>query len=342
MARIQEILLGRNEKININTIIETNPWIVNENMKCILSPDSDGLLCGLFMSHFFNWDIIGYYDGKVLLLKDGISCTDDDVCFLDMEIWREKIKSIGHHMVVFNKQRLPQNFYKGYTNCIQPNLLRNYDGNSEFRLKYPLATIHFLISLLHLERDINLPLTSICPLLFTDGTYKVLFSYPENVLNWLEYLDVTLSSTNPLKSIFLNEHYTIHGIMQDMDDFFRKRDEISISNERGDRLRISNSDGTPVNINKIGSTYNIDASAKDRITEFLTLLSVNTEWDFDVSKWTFNNLNLHIFVKGDYSNRNWRMNISNFNQLLLENPISWAMTSGNNIEFTLDPNKSLG
>ena len=44
------------------------------------------------------------------------------------------------------------------------------------------------------------------------------------------------------------------------DEFFRKRDEISIIKERGDRLRISETDGLPVNIEKHNNFYKINGT----------------------------------------------------------------------------------
>ncbi len=68
MAKIQELLKDRhNQTIDYNALIEKYPWIVKKDMNCILSPDSDGLLCGLLMSHYFGWNIVGFYDGKVML-----------------------------------------------------------------------------------------------------------------------------------------------------------------------------------------------------------------------------------------------------------------------------------
>ena len=61
----KEIDLVDNEgKIIYDNILKKYSWIIKENQKCILSPDSDGLLCGLFMSNVLNWDIVGFYDGK--------------------------------------------------------------------------------------------------------------------------------------------------------------------------------------------------------------------------------------------------------------------------------------
>lgn len=53
--------------LDYKALLAKNTWIVSKGQDCILSPDSDGLLCGLLMSHYFDWKICGYYDGKVLL-----------------------------------------------------------------------------------------------------------------------------------------------------------------------------------------------------------------------------------------------------------------------------------
>ena len=194
MAVIQDLLEGKDDLINYEKILEDNPWLYRKNQKCILSPDSDGLLCGLFMSFYLNWEIVGFYDGKVCLLKNGESVFNDDTCFLDIEIYREGVKSMGHHMVSIYKNEKPVEWDKRFKECVQPNLLRNYDRNT-FRLKYPLATIHLLIGLLENKIKINVQETAIFPLLFTDGTFNVMFKYPENVMNWWKYLRVEDNSS---------------------------------------------------------------------------------------------------------------------------------------------------
>ena len=187
MSNIQRLLENRhNDKINYKEIIEKYPWIVEKNHKAILSPDSDGLLCGLFMAHYFNWTIKGFYDGKVMLLKDGVK--PKECIFLDMEIARSDIRSLGHHMLLLNKNSKPENWDTNFKNCIQPNNLREYDGKHNFRLKYPLATIHILMGIVNEHTSVALDENSIPALYFTDGVFNVLFSYPENVLNWLNFL----------------------------------------------------------------------------------------------------------------------------------------------------------
>jgi len=258
MSKIQDLLQGKDDKINYNNLIKKHPWIIEKNQKCILSPDSDGLLCGLFMSHYLGWEIKGFYDGKIMLLEKDAKASD--CIFLDMEVFRRKIRSVGHHMVQYNRNNKPNN-WNNYKNCIQPNNLRDYDGYHNFRLKYPLATIHLLIGIVGSRHKIIIPESAICPLFFTDGTFNVLFKYPENVLNWLHYLRADEAS-NPLKSIFENEHYSVFTLMKAMDKFFKKRDEISITKERGDRLRISETNGGSCNILKNDGYYDLNLDAK--------------------------------------------------------------------------------
>ena len=45
---------NENQKMNYQQLIKEQPWVIQENKNCILSPDSDGLLCGLFMSNYLD------------------------------------------------------------------------------------------------------------------------------------------------------------------------------------------------------------------------------------------------------------------------------------------------
>ncbi|MCK5473134.1 MAG: hypothetical protein KAI59_03815 [Planctomycetes bacterium] len=332
MAKIQELLQGRDEKIDYGEIALKFPWILEKKQNCILSPDSDGFLCGLFMSHFLDWKIKGFYDGKVMVLEKGI--LPSECIFLDMEIFRKDIKSVGHHMVLYNKNSRPEN-WSNFDNCIQPNNLRDYDGYKTFRLKYPLATIHFLIGIIGSKITFKVPETAIPALFFTDGTFNVLFKYPENVLNWLNYLRANEES-NPLKDVFENEKYSVFSLMKAMDEFFRKRDEISIKNERGDRLKISNTDGSTHNIHSTNDGYAINKDAVGRIEQFMKILAQLTGWSYVRDSWAWAGLDLYKFTKRDFQRDKSRVNNHNYKELIHKNPLSWAMTSGKNIEYTLE------
>ena len=332
MSRIQDLLIGKYDQINYEEIIKKHPWIIEKGKYCVLSPDSDGLLCGLFLSHFLDWHIKGFYDGKVMLLESPLSARE--CIFLDVEIFRKDIRSIGHHMVQYNKYKKPLN-WSNFENCIQLNNLRDYDVYRDFRLKYPLATIHTLIGIIGSQLEIHIPETAICPLLFTDGTFNVLFSYPENVLNWLSYLraDETKSA---LKSIFENDKYSVFSLMKAMDNFFRERDTINVAKERGDRLRISATNGNPYNIVEHESLVNIKPDAKDRIVRFINILADLTNWKYKEESWSWSSLKLYKYTKSSSEKDGLRLNNVNFNNLLLQNPLSWAITSRDNIEYTLE------
>src|SRR3989344_8468704 len=153
-SRIQEMLVGRNDDIDYSAVIKKFPWLVQKDWNCVLSPDSDGLLCGLFVSHYLNWKIRGFYDGKIIVLEKGFK--PKDCIFLDMEVFRKGIRSVGQHMVMFNKGQLPEN-WKNFDDCASINNIRGHDGYHDFRLKYPFGTIHFLIGVLGTRQKIEIP-----------------------------------------------------------------------------------------------------------------------------------------------------------------------------------------
>jgi len=67
--------------INYDFLISAFPWLVAEKQKAIISPDTDGILCGLLMSYYYDWQVVGYYDGKHLAIKQNLR--PSDCVFLD-------------------------------------------------------------------------------------------------------------------------------------------------------------------------------------------------------------------------------------------------------------------
>jgi hypothetical protein len=338
-SNIEQLIAQNQTKINFESVLDQYGWIKESNQNCILSPDSDGLLCGLFMSHFLNWDIKGFYDGKVLVHDQDTEIKD--CIFLDIEIFRKDIRSCGQHMLLKNYNQIPSN-WSNFENCLQPNLLRNYDQLHNFRLKYPMATIHFLMALLEKRFDLQITKKAIPPLYFTDGLFNVLFSYPENVLNWLEFLRLE-ENNGAFRFLFKNDDYAVYELMKDMNNFFRQRDEISVKRERGDRLKISETSGDPCNLIETSSNiYKIEDDAVERITRFLKILSDGTDWTFKKSSWSFDNLTLNRMTKEDFNNPERNFNGPNYMDVLERNPISWAITSGLNMEYSFDTNNVFG
>ena len=339
-SNIETLLQDKKEDtLDYNHLLKKFPWIVEDNHYCILSPDSDGFLCGLLMSAIKNWKIIGFYDDKLAVINKNY--LQKNPIFLDGEIFRKGIRSMGHHMLLVNKNKKPSNFDEGFSNCIQPNLFRNYDKNT-FRLKYPLATIHLLASIIAFSKKdsdnpLIIPESAIPPLFFTDGVFQVLFKYPENVLNWLHYLRIH-EDWNPLKKIFENDSYTVFTLMKEMNDFFRERDKISINKERGDRLKLSDTDGKKYNIIESNTGFcHIRSDAKNRAIQFLSSIGKRTSWTYKEKDWQcWENLQFFKFTKGNFKSDKKRITIKAFQEFIERDPLSWAMTSGDNIEYTLE------
>ena len=322
-------LVNEQGKIVYNNIIEKYSWIATDNQKCILSPDCDGLLCGLLMSAFFDWEIVGFYDGKVMALKEGENIKD--CIFLDMEIFRDYVKSLGQHMLLWNKKNIPYN-WNNFCNCISPNNIRKYDGKNNFSSKYPLGTIHLLLGIVGYKKKIKISKNAICPLLYVDGTFKNLFNYPENCLSWLDFLCAE-DKDSPLQMVFFNDHYTTSSLMIALKDFFSKLKSIEKGTDKlkADKILISDRDGNPKNLIKSNNLFSINDIQKKVTNEFLSELSKLTDWKFKKEKWCFDNLLIYKFTKGTI-----KPNGRNFNELINKNPLSWAMTSTLAIEYTLE------
>jgi len=329
-------------------IIEKYPWIKNENQKLIISPDSDGFLSALLLMNYFNAEVVGYYDCKIMLCQENVDpreCT-----FIDLDIFCKDIKSVGHHMVCYNSQKRPGNWYH-YNNCIQPNNLRGFDCQHNFQQKYPFATIHFLLSLLETVKKINIGPQAIVPLLFSDGVCNNLFGYPENCLEWLRWLNAQDHSTL-LHDIFYKE-IPFSAVMQCMDKFFKERDRFNATchydpgqkriinqnkSRSGHHMIISLSNGDPVNIleNDCG-TFDILEQEKQRTLGFINLLANLMGWQLLPTKWNFSNLKLYKFKKESMSSTSpVRLNQRNYISMVEHDCFSMAITAQTTIEYTRD------
>ena len=337
--------------MNKEEIIKKNPWIIKDKQKLIISPDSDGFLSALLYLNYFDAEVVGFYDGKVMLVPPEIN--PKDCLFLDMDVYCKDIKSVGHHMVSFNKNKLPSN-WNNYDNCIQINNLRNFDKTHDFQKKYPFATVHFLLCLLDHTKKIVLGENAIVPLLFSDGVWNNLFGYTENCLDWFEWLQIT-DSKSILNPIFCSDTSFL-TVMKEINKFLRNRDELnskSIYNtvtdtiepknrsRTGDKLIISNSKGDPINIVKDSNgNYDIYDEEQKRVKAFITYIAELMGWDPKLDKWNFSNFMLRKFSKGilDGSTGHRRFNQQNYTTTVEGSCFSMAITSGQAIEFTIDSN----
>lgn len=339
MSNITDLInrshLQKPKKISTKIINEKFSWIFEKDKNCIISPDSDGIMCALLMSKYLNWKVKGFYDGKVLLFQKDV--VPKDCVFLDMEIALKSIKSVGQHLII-PYQDVYDKFGNGvFDNCLSPNQMRGYDKNF-FRLKFPMATVHFLISILYHHFEIKLSERAIYPLLFTDGLFNIMFKYPENVNDWFNCLSID-SIDNPLNKFFYKDKNTINHIMKGMQEFFDKRDECGPNKKigRGDYLNISNKDGQPINITQNNNLYSIDQDNKENILKFINYVSEDFEWNFQKDDWIFDNLKMLKFQKdslnsGDSNKKN--LTKKNVKDIYDSKIFSSAQTKGNVLEFT--------
>jgi hypothetical protein len=333
--------------IYYNKIISQFPWIIASKQKCILSPDSDGFLCGLLMTKILNWEVVGYYDGKVMALKDGYNYTD--CIFLDMDINRTNVKSVGHHMVKYNKRLIIPNF--NYKNCIQPNNIRDFDGKENFQSKYPFGTIHLLYGILQTGNFVDtIPDEGLIPLLFVDGVFNNLLGYPENCLNWIDYLGIH-NEEHILHKLYFHENHNLYDIMTGLNDFFKIRDEYNAkgfydgnnfierkSSRTGHQLKISNTSGEKINLQKTQQNiFKVYDKEKNRVIGFISKMGAYIDLGYNEEKWCWDNLRIKIFKKGILGGGSKYGNLNNvtYTSLMQKNPFSLAMTSGNQIEYTL-------
>lgn len=336
--------------IKYDELIKKHPWITREGANCILSPDSDGFLCGLLVTNKLKWNVVGFYDGKALIYKKGVDFTS--CVFLDVEINRKNIGSIGNHLVEYNLDLKVKN--RNFNQCIQPNILRGFDGKKNFQRKYPFGTIHLLLGLLQRGGKIkDLHPDAIGPLLFTDGVGNNLFGYPENCLDWINYLGIDKKG-HILYNFLCNSEFNFYQIMQHLEDFFKMRDRYNAQgfyddhqfvtggrNKRtGHQIRITNSRGALINLIRRSNQYDLHQNERERVKGFIVEIANLMRWKYDEERWCWGNFEIKLFNKGMLSSESriasQRLNNQTYKRLFAQNPFSLAMTASNRIEYSIE------
>lgn len=307
------MLFDRDDVVDYSAVIKKFPWLVQKDQNCVLSPDIDGLLCGLFVSHYLNWRIQGFYDGKFLLLDKNTQVKN--CIFLDMEILRKGIRSVGHHMNIHQLKNPPADYFEKMAHCANPNLIRGFDRRRDtLGRKYPLGAIHFLMYVLenHSPGITKIKPEGLAPIFFADGVWKILFKYTNNVLDWFKYLH---SGTEA--------------------DWWTKLSQLSVI----DLIKYIN--GFLISLRAIAPTSygHIELSNFDNATLFKTLelLRDMTGWYLKMDQWNIHSMKLFRFTKKIYG-QNLTGSTSNdsFLKIWRENPLSLAMTDGTTIQYTLE------
>lgn len=208
------------------------PWIRERDRKCIISADLDGVLSALLMSHLLSWQVVGVYTiNSLFIASSAVPETDrllgpedllrkSDFCFIDHDIYRRHIKSIGHHFLRWSND-VPIPEHTAGHSSLNPNLLRGFSFNNEFNRKYPFGTFHFLVAcfsawamLSDFRPDDDL--TTL--LLQVDSSFENAIKYQDNALDWLDWLGGS-DERSPLYPVCRRMlHFTPYVIL----DQFRK------------------------------------------------------------------------------------------------------------------------
>lgn len=349
MPTEQQNEVSINKKINYAAVTADHPWVAERNRKCILSPDSDGFLCGLAMTNLLDWEVVGFYDGKVLITTAGINYRD--CVFLDIEINRPGVGSIGNHLVEYNRNVSINNH--NFDGCIQPNILRGFDGKSAFQRKYPFGAIHLLLGILQENGTINdLPESAVSPLLFADGVGNNLFGYPENCLDWIDYLKIN-QETHILHKFLCENDINFYRIMHYLKEFFLMRDKYNArgyfngtefveggNNKRtGHKIKITNGQGVPINLVPNGAFFDIHEIEAQRVRGFIQEVADMMNWQYHPERWHWGNFEVTAMQKSMLSGESKiptsRLNNRTYIELFTRNPFSLAMTASNRIEYTI-------
>ena len=187
--------------------------IFKPNRKCIINADLDGLLSGMILQEFLEWEVVGFSSccGKPddeLWLYD-IEEDINDCVFVDLPVYFKEYSTIDQHFVAFDKDSIEK--YNNDGNKANPNIIRERvflddKGNNQYTMKYPFGTIHFIIAVLekmgiipadysfNFEKKLgDFDLADL--ILRADRVIGNTASYTPNCIDWLSWL-VDLGGTN--------------------------------------------------------------------------------------------------------------------------------------------------
>jgi len=186
------------EKVDYERLLNEHSWVCQRSLPMVVSPDFDGLLCAMLMTTYLDWQFRGFYDGRILALDSSATHIREFV-FMDMEIYRPNVCSVGNHLLQWDSHTSLPNFNR----TVNPNLLRGITAQ-EFQRKYPFGTSHLLLALFsHANVNLNLPRSRRMKaiMLYPDGTHRALLNDRSNVVDWLRWMSVK-EVAQPVRTLF--------------------------------------------------------------------------------------------------------------------------------------------
>ena len=133
-----------------------------------------------------------------------------------------------------------------------------------------------------MKHRITIRKSAVSPLLYVDGTFKNQFNYPENVLSWLNFLCAN-EKGSPLKNVFLDPHYSTYELMCALKELFGELLLIGGGKRGGDKIKISNSKGQPINFEK--RSGHLTEATQNQAENLLRMLAEKTGWNYTPAHW---------------------------------------------------------
>ncbi len=309
------------------------PWIIQKNMLFVVSPDADGFYCAMLLTHFNQWKCVGFYNDRVLLLKDGVD--EDDVVYIDVEMFDASKKSMGNHSLLPKTiKNFKEHIDESFSQCFNPNLIKGVT-HGNYSKKFPYGTAHILLSVLswnsngEMSEFLNTPQKAVT-FAYADGMLKTGLKYPENSLEWFKYLRFT-DEWNPLRKLYeLSYMDLIEGSVQ----LHNTIHEYDTNKQRGDKLSVTSKGKIHACYQKENGLYAIKEDNKGGIIAYLKKIYGIFDLEYCEDQWDcWDNLSMIEYEKKETGTSN-----KNFQEMFLENPISYAATSTATLSYTVRRN----
>lgn len=167
-------------KLYRDNIFKKYKWLIEKKRPFIISSNYDGIICASFLSHYLDWELVGYYDYNNIWLSDNAVKNKKDIIWVDLNILPKTGKSIGGHIISI-KDETPIGFK---TSC-NANILAKVTSKN-FNKKYPFSTLLLLLWLYNIKYkkdDIGKLF-----LLHSDNTWMKVQKYSNNISSWKDIL----------------------------------------------------------------------------------------------------------------------------------------------------------
>lgn len=146
----------------------------------VVGTDIDALLSAAYMQTYYDWEVIGFYDFSNVYYDS--SENPLDAVWLDLDISRKDVESIGHHILT-EGSTVPE----AHPSSLNPNLLRGMN-HENFSRKFPTSTLHFLMWLHGYDKDFLYEQSALCWLADSAWINGQQHRYKDNVQDWVEEL----------------------------------------------------------------------------------------------------------------------------------------------------------